>query len=382
LHNDLPLDDKNLNINFTIMQKNYLAAKIFTGDEWITNAVVTVENGLIKKISSGNDIAISDFIKIEEGFLVPAFIDLQIYGANKKLFAVYPTVDALQDLCDYCKQGGAVLFQPTVATNTLDVFHRCIDAVRQYWKEERQGLIGLHLEGPWLNPEKRGAHPKELIHSPTLKEVRELLEYGKDVITMITIAPEVCGKDVIEIIQSYGIVISAGHSNANYNEAIEALDNGIPTITHLYNAMSALQHRAPGLVGAAFTHSTAMASIIPDGHHVDYAAIKIAAQQMKERLFVITDAVTETNEGVYHHHFENDKYTSNGILSGSSLTVHKAFVNLVKEVNVSIEQAINMCSLYPARLMGLDKYGKIAPGYAAQFLLLDDDLNLKEVING
>jgi N-acetylglucosamine-6-phosphate deacetylase len=365
------------------MLQKFSASKFFTGDGWITDAVIIVENGIIKNILPKEEQHFIDLIHFNDAFLIPAFIDLQIYGANKKLFAVYPTVDALTDLYNYCRNGGAVLFQPTLATNTLEVFYKGINAVKQYWKEGGKGLIGLHLEGPWLNPEKRGAHPKELMHAPSEKEVKELLEYGKGVISMITIAPEVCTKEVIDLIKSYGIIISAGHSNASYEQAIKALDNGITAITHLYNAMSPLQHRAPGLVGAAFTHLSAMASFIPDGHHVDYPALKIALKQMKERLFVITDAVTETNQGLYHHHFEGDKYSSHGILSGSALTMHKAFLNLVQKLNISIEDAINLCSLHPARVMGLDKKnGKIAPGYTAQFLVLDDQLNLKEVISG
>ena len=364
------------------MQKNYLADKVFTGDEWITGAVVVTENGTIKELVQRTKTnSASGLVDLQGSILIPAFIDLQIYGANKKLFAVHPTVDALADLYNYCKDGGAVLFQPTLATNTMEVFFRGIDTIRKYWGEGGKGVIGLHLEGPWLNPEKKGAHPKKLIHSPTLDEVKELLEYGRGVITMITIAPEVCSKEVIHLIQSYGVIISAGHSNANYLQAMAALDEGISAITHLYNAMSALQHREPGLVGAAFTHSSAMASIIPDGHHVNYAAIKIAVQVMQQRLFVITDAVTETTEGSYHHHLENDKYTAHGILSGSSLTMHRAFLNLINHVMVSPELAIKMCSLYPAQVMGLaGKYGKIAPGYAAQFLVLDHKLNLKEVV--
>ena len=364
------------------MQKNYLADKIFTGEKWLSDVLIVTENGIIKEVvqkEEGN--SVSGLFSFQGSILIPPFIDLQIYGANKKLFAVYPNVEALDDLYQYCKDGGAVLFQPTLATNTKEVFFRGIDAVRQYWKEGRSGVIGLHLEGPWLNPEKKGAHPKELIHSPTLEEVKELLEYGRGVITMITIAPEVCSKEIFDLIRSYGIVISAGHSNTNYQQAMKALDSGVFAITHLYNAMSALQHREPGLVGAAFTHSSVMASIIPDGYHVDYAAVKIAVRSMQQRLFVITDAVTETKEGSYHHHLENDKYTAHGILSGSSLTMHKAFLNLINHVQVAPELAIKMCSLHPAQVMGLaHKYGKIAPGYAAQFLVLDHKLNLKEVI--
>src|SRR5215203_2008834 len=136
------------------MQKIYLADKIFTGEEWLANVLVVTENGIVKEVVERKQTnSVSDLIDFQGSTLIPAFIDLQIYGANKKLLAVYPTVDALQDLYEYCKNGGAALFQPTLATNTIDVFYRGIDAVRQYWKQDGKGVIGLHLEGPWLNEE-------------------------------------------------------------------------------------------------------------------------------------------------------------------------------------------------------------------------------------
>jgi len=363
------------------MQITYEAGQIFTGSKWITEkTVIATDNGIITAIEKAHHELSADVVKLD-GLLIPAFIDLQIYGANKKLFAVYPTIEALQDLYTYCAEGGAPLFQPTVATNKIEVFYACIDAVRAYWSQNGKGVIGLHLEGPWINEEKRGAHIKEWIHEPRIEEVKDLLEYGKGVISMITLAPEVCTVAIIKLIQSYGVVISAGHSNVAYEHAMQSLDGGIPVITHLYNAMSPLQHRAPGLVGAAFRHPTVKASIIPDGYHVDYAAVAIAVEIMKERLFVITDAVTETDIGRYQHKREGEKYEAGGILSGSALTMFKAFLNLVREVKVPLGQAVNMCSLYPARVLGLDKkYGEIAPGYAAQFLVLDKDLNLLDIV--
>jgi N-acetylglucosamine-6-phosphate deacetylase len=365
------------------MQKVFLPERVFTGDQWLTDHAIVIENGLITEVRPFSEINSSNNSTHLKGFAAPAFIDLQIYGAAQKLFAVHPSTEALQLLNDYCRNGGAVLFQPTVATNALPVFYRCIDAVKEYWREGGEGCIGLHLEGPWINKLKKGAHPEEFIHSPSLQEVKDLLAYGKGVITMITLAPEVCSEEIIELIRENNIAISAGHSNATYNEAMQALDKGIPTITHLYNAMSPLQHREPGLVGAAFRHATAKASIIPDGHHVDFAAIGIAKEMMKDRLYVITDAVTETFEGVYRHKPDGDKYVSNGILSGSALTMHKAFMNLVKNVGIPVEEAIRMCSLYPAQVMQIEtKYGKIAPGYTAQFLVLDQEYDLLKTING
>lgn len=361
-----------------MQQTAYLPEKIFTGEQWLTNHAVVVSNNKIEKVTSldGLDASVNR-VELHGSFLVPAFIDLQIYGANKKLFSIYPAVDALTDLYEYCKSGGAAMFQPTVATNTMDVFYRCIDAVRQYREQGGRGIIGLHLEGPWINAEKRGAHKPEWIHEPAIKEVEDLLEYGKGVISMITLAPEKCSHEVIRLIQSYNIIISAGHSNATFQQAMKAFENGITAVTHLYNAMSPLQHRATGMVGATMLHSYVRASIIPDGYHVDYAAVIIAKQIMKDRLFAITDAVTETTEGVYPHQLAGNKYESNGILSGSALNMHKAFVNLVRYANIPVEEALRMCSLYPAQVMKIDdQYGKIGPGYAAQFVQLDKSLNI------
>lgn len=308
--------------------------------------------------------------------IAPAFIDLQIYGAYGKLLAVYPEADALYKLNEYCNKGGAAYCLPTVATNTEEVFYRSIDAVRDYHKKGGKGILGLHFEGPWINPLKRGAHVESLIHSPSLKEVEELLNYGDGVIKMITLAPEVCSREVIELICTYDIVISAGHSNASYEQALEGFQYGITAVTHLFNAMSPLHHREPGLVGAVLDHSSVMASIIPDGHHVDYAAIRIAKEVMKERLYIITDAVTDTAEGYYKHEMAGDKYEAAGILSGSALDMRKAVKNLVNHAGIELGEAIRMCSLYPAKLMQIEnETGMIARGHSAHLAVLSKDLD-------
>ena len=357
--------------------------QVFTGTQWITNHAVVVADGTVQAVVPAEEVA-KDCRRIDLSghTLAPAFIDIQIYGAHKKLLAVFPEADTLKRTYDYCKSGGATLYLPTVATNTREVMHRCIDAVRAYWSEGGEGVWGLHLEGPWINEAKRGAHIKELIHAPTVHEVKELLHYGKGVIRMITLAPEVCPPEVIALIQSEGIVISAGHSNATFHQATHAFNAGIPTITHLFNAMSPLQHREPGLVGAAFLHPSVKASIIVDGHHVSFEAVRIAKQQMKERLFIITDAVTETSEGYYQHYRAGDKYESAGTLSGSSLTMHQSYRNLVDKVGIEEGEALRMCSLYPAQVLGCaDKRGKIAPGYTAQFVVLSKEGQLADTLS-
>lgn len=361
------------------MQKTLRAEKLFTGTEWLYNKEIVVEDGIVQSIRSSTE---HPFVNEgSEQFLAPAFVDFQVYGAAEKLFAVHPTAETLQAMNEVFSAEGTALFQPTLATNTIEVFKKGIDAVRTYWQSGGKGVAGLHLEGPWIHPAKRGAHIESLIHSPTVAEAEELLAYGKDVIKTITIAPEVCNDEVLQLLLSSGVVLSAGHSNATFTQAINSFEKGIPVATHLYNAMSPLHHREPGLVGAVLQHHSAMASIIPDGHHVDFEAIAIAKKLMGERLFAITDAVTETTEGAYRHHRVGDKYECNGTLSGSAISMHQAFINLVEKAGIEVEEALRMCSLYPARLLGMGHlYGRIASGTVAQFVVVDKQLRLVESI--
>jgi N-acetylglucosamine-6-phosphate deacetylase len=358
------------------------ADKIFTGTEWLKDHTIVSKDGKIERIIPNKEAERKGEVRHFAGCsIVPAFIDVQVYGAGGKLLAVYPEPETLTVMYRQFLSEGTCLCLPALATNTIDLFKKAIDAVRLYWKDGGKGVYGLHLEGPWLNESKRGAHVKELIHVPAIDEVSDLLEYGKGVIKMITIAPEVCSKEVINLIRSHNIILSGGHSNATYDEAMSAFNDGVSTITHLYNAMSPLQHRAPGFVGAAFNHPTVRSSIIPDGYHVDYAAIRIAKNAMGGRLFAITDAVTETSEGHYQHQLAGDKYECNGVLSGSSLSMYRAFRNLVEHVGVEVEEALRMCSLYPAQALRADEqYGKIVPQANAEFLVLDQQLSLVEVI--
>ncbi len=357
----------------------YTAAKIFTGNEWLNNHSVIINDGRIEDvISTANVPAGMEQVNYEQHYIVPAFIDNQIYGAAGMLLAVYPTAEALHKLYDYCVAGGSHHFLPTVATNEYPVFYSCIDAIKAYWNKGGKGVLGLHIEGPWINEAKRGAHIQHLIHAPTIEEARELLEYGKDVIKMITLAPEVCNTELIDLVESYGVIVAAGHTDASFAEATNAFNNGIGTVTHLYNAMSPLQHRQPGVVGAVFQHPTVMASIIPDGYHVNFEAIAIAKKIMGNRLYMITDAVTHTNKGPYPHQMEGDKYVSNGILSGSALTILKGVKNCVEQVGIELGEALRMASLYPAKVMLLQhELGCIAKGYRGEMLVLSNALEIQ-----
>ncbi|RDC57109.1 N-acetylglucosamine-6-phosphate deacetylase [Pedobacter chinensis] len=312
---------------------------------------------------------------------VPGFIDLQIYGAGGKLFSAEPTLESLTIIEDDLLKKGTTAFLACMATNTPEVFNSCIATAKEY-RSAARNFKGLHLEGPFLNPKRLGAHIPEFVRKATLNEIKELLDFGDGVIKMMTIAPECQDDEVIQYLLDNGVVVSLGHSNATFEEATDAYNKGIQTTTHLFNAMSPVHHREPGIPTAVFSHDKARASIIADGQHVDYEVVKFAKKLLKERLFLITDAVTECSTGPYQHVKNGDKYVMpNGTLSGSSLTMLQAVQNCVSRCGIELNEAINMGTKYPADLIGIDQLtATIAPGNEANLLILDDSLNLKEVI--
>lgn len=358
------------------MTLRYSTRALFTGSEWKNNVVIEIENGVIVSIEP-NGFDASNAIP----YIIPSLIDLQLYGAEGKLLSEFPEKETIEKIYQYCLDGGVAFFQPTIASQSKSVIYRSIDAVNAYKSNGGKGCIGLHIEGPWINLTKKGAHDEAVIHAPTIEEVTEVLTYGKGAISMITLAPEICTPKIIEAIQAAGVIVSAGHTNANYEIATQFFNNGIKTATHLYNAMSGLQHRAPGVVGALFNHPSAMSSIVADGYHVDFAAIQIAKKIMGERLFCITDAVTTSSTGLYQHQLVGDKYESAGTLSGSALTQLKSIHNLVQQAGISIDEAIKMCSLYPARLMQNENVsGTIEINKNANLLLLSAELALVNIV--
>src|SRR4030095_5643008 len=182
-----------------------------------------------------------------------ALSDLPIYGGNAFLFSANPSIEAIEATYKYCLQGGASKFLLTAATNSSKVFSKAITIAMQYLREGGKGMPGLHLEGPWINPEKRGAHILEYIHQTTMDEAKNLIDEAAGVVKMIPLAPEMVDEEIIDYIQSNGIVVSAGHTNATYKQAMKGLEK-INIATHLFNAMSQFQSREPGLVGAIYYH--------------------------------------------------------------------------------------------------------------------------------
>ena len=365
------------------MATAFIAREIFTGQDIQTGKAVLVKEGKVIDIVAAADIPADYRQRPLPGYmLAPAFVDLQIYGGNGQLFSAELTTESLDAVYEYCLQGGCTQFLITMATNSIEKFLRGMEVAKDYRAGGGRGLLGIHLEGPYINPAKKGAHMEKFIKKPQVEEIRLLLEKGKGVLRMMTLAPEQCDRECIELLLRHKIVVSAGHSNAAYEEAIDGFYQGIGAATHLFNAMSPLQGRQPGMVGAIYDNNDVRSSIVCDGVHVDYASVRISKKILQDRLFFITDAVAEVSYGDYVHVFKGDRYTlPDGTLSGSALTMLQAVRNGVEKAGIPLPEALRMASLYPATVMGLEKkWGCIRPGAQADFVLLDEQLNLLQVI--
>jgi N-acetylglucosamine-6-phosphate deacetylase len=320
-------------------------------------------------------------IDLQGNYLAPGLIDLQIYGAGSPLFfGGDPSPEALAQMEHQLLQEGCMGFLATIATNTDEIVEQGIEAALQYWDKRMGNFLGLHLEGPYLNPKRCGAHPQALIKKGTLTQVKNWVEKANGLIKMITLAPELQDADVLDYLDNQGIILSSGHSNATYAEGKAFLNKPIQAVTHLYNAMPPMHHREPGYIPAIFEERP-YTSIVADGIHVDYTMIRLAKRELGDKLFLITDAVSESNKGTYQHQFKVDRYVMpDGTLSGSCLTMLKAVQNCVEHIGIELAEAVNMASLYPAQLIGATNNGKIAKGFNANMIVFDQAFNIKGVV--
>ncbi|EFK58431.1 N-acetylglucosamine-6-phosphate deacetylase [Sphingobacterium spiritivorum] len=354
--------------------------RIFTGTEILSDRIIVLENDKVSSIIPSDQLPAGAKVIDANGGLVSAgLIDLQIYGAGDQLFSAELTSDSLAKIEDTLLKQGCTSYLLCLATNTIGVFKTAIAVVNKYVPRV---ALGLHLEGPFLNAKKRGAHPEELIIKATAEEITHLLnDDHKALVKMMTVAPELLDADCLSLLLERGILLSAGHSNATFEEATAGFDSGIQTATHLFNAMSAFHHRETGLPGAVFNHQRACASIILDGIHVNYEAAKVAKRQMGERLFMITDAVARCDKGIYKHILNVDHYVlPDGTLSGSALTMLQAVKNAVLQVDIPLEEALRMATLYPANLIGRTDLGRIEAGATANIIVFDDAFGLQQVV--
>lgn len=362
------------------------AEKVYTGSEILLNQLISVENGTISAIEASSSVpGARNVSNISAGLF-----DIHINGGERFHFTEKADEETIDDIYKASVAQGTAYVFPTLITSSLENILKGIEATRKYMRNNpRAGVIGMHLEGPFLNPVKRGAHLPEYVRKPTDTELEAIISHGKDVIKLITIAPEMFTTEQIDMLLASGITVSAGHSNATYQEAQSAFNQGVHLVTHLYNAMSAFGHRQPGLVGATFDNASVYAPIIVDGVHCDYAAARIAYQNKRNKLFLISDAlfvgekVTEFKWGEFDAYLRDGQYTnSEGNLAGATISLGDAVRNAVREMGISVQEAIEMATIRPAEAVGMaDKIGQLAVGYPAVFTSFDDTLTKFEVIH-
>lgn len=348
--------------------------KLITNGTISEGKVVLVENGFVSDIINQSEFyADKNSINLNGAYLAPGLIDLQIYGCGNSLFGGKPTVAALHEMENVLLQQGTTGFLATIATNTTEIVLQGLESAKTYRKNSMGNFLGLHLEGPFLNPKRKGAHPENLIRKADLQELKYWFDLAEGEIKMMTIAPELQDDEVLDFLDQQNIILSAGHSNASFTEANRFLKSPVKAVTHLYNAMPQMHHREPGFIPAIFEQKP-FTSIVPDGIHVDYPMIRLAKRELGDKLFIITDAVTESNEGIYQHKLNKDHYIMpDGTLSGSALTMLKGVQNLVQFADITLAEAINMASLYPAQLLKDEQKGQIEKGCRADFIVFNAD---------
>lgn len=363
-------------------------AKFFTGTTYIQNQFLVFEEdkilGFYDDLDSFSEIKVLDF---KNKYCVPGFIDLQINGGAGIYFAQDFSQSAIQSIADIYRKYGTTSFLPTQVSTKLDKIYQGIESVKVAMKDPLSGVLGIHIEGPYLNPVKRGAHLSKYLRKPDMAELEKLIEAGRDTIGLLTIAPELFTDEQLALLRESGIRLSAGHSNATYEQAKDFYKKGITKVTHLFNAMSSFQSREPGLVGAFFDTPELYGAIIADGKHVDYTSLRIAHRLKKGKLFFVTDSVFVDFQGTrfefdgFNIRLENGAFINDeNNLAGAAITMQDAIYNSIKYAEIPEEDAFKMATSIPAEYLGMsDKIGNLKAGAFADFVILDQDYQVEEV---
>ncbi|WP_436876134.1 N-acetylglucosamine-6-phosphate deacetylase [Siccibacter turicensis] len=369
--------------------------RIYTGHDVLDDHAIVVANGLIERICLLADLPAGiEQRNLGGAIIAPGFIDVQLNGCGGVQFndtAEAVSVETLEIMQKANEKSGCTSYLPTLITTSDDLMKQGVAVMRDYLSNHPHQALGLHLEGPWLNIVKKGTHNPSFVRKPDAALVDYLCQ-NADVITKITLAPEMVAPETIRQLTDAGIVVSAGHSNATFAEAKTGFRAGIRFATHLFNAMPYISGREPGLVGAIFDEPDLYCGIIVDGLHVDYANVRNAKRIKGDKLCLVTDATAPAGANIEEFIFAGKTIyyrnglcvDENGTLSGSALTMIEGVRNLVQHVNVSLDEALRMASLYPARAMGVDKHlGTIEPGKVANLTAFTHDYKIiKTIVNG
>lgn len=364
-------------------------ARVLTESGFRDGHAVLVEDGRIVAIDAdallhGNGLPVHD---LHGDWLVPGFIDVQVNGGGGVLFNNTPTVDGIDAIGRAHRRFGTTAFLPTLISDDVAVMQRAIAATHDAIARGVDGVVGIHLEGPYLASARKGTHDAGKFRVPDAAELALATSLDNGV-TLLTLAPEQVPPDAIRNLVARGAIVAAGHTAASYEQTRAGLDAGIRGFTHLYNAMTPLQGREPGVVGAALEDADSWVGVIVDGVHVHPASLRVAlAAKPCGKVLLVTDAMPMVGAARDDFELYGETITAidgvvrnaAGSLAGSALDMASAVRNSVRLLGVPLEEAVRMASLYPARFIGLDhERGAIAPGLRADLVALDAQLRVRQ----
>lgn len=367
-------------------------ARIFDGDDWHDNAALVVRDGLVEAVVAAGAIP-PGVARIETGggMLAPGFVDLQVNGGGGVMLNDHPDVASIETICRAHASFGTAALLPTLITDTSEITAAAVAAGSEAAQRKVPGFLGLHLEGPHLSIARKGAHDPALIRPMLDSDQAMLIAARKNLpVLLTTVAPESVEPGQVLALSKASIVVSIGHSDTGYATARAFAEAGATVVTHLFNAMSQIGNREPGLAGAAIDTGTFYAGIIADGIHVDPATMAIAlrAKQGPGKILLVTDAMATigtdmtsfTLNGRTIHRKEGRLTLADGTLAGADLDMISAVRFMHRVVGLDLDEALRMASLYPAQAIGQShRLGRFAKGTAANIVSLSDDLDIKSV---
>jgi N-acetylglucosamine-6-phosphate deacetylase len=362
--------------------------RVLAQDGFRDDVAVLIEGRDIAAVVAADDprvAAAAQRIDLHGGTLLPGFIDIQVNGGGGVLFNNDTSPEGLAAIARGHRRFGTTGLLPTLISDTADKMAAAIQAAREAIAQGVPGILGIHLEGPYLNPARKGTHDEKVFRAPDAHEIEvdTSLDNG---ITLITLAPERVSEDDIRELVARGAIVFAGHTAASYEQARAGIAAGITGFTHLYNAMSPLTGREPNVVGAALEDRDTWCGLIVDGVHVHPASLRVAlAAKPRGKLLLVTDAMPMVGSDSPSFDLYGETITeidgvvrnATGTLAGSALDMATAVRNTVELLGVPLDEAARMASTYPAQCIGLgDRLGVIAPGYQADLVLLDAQLQV------
>jgi N-acetylglucosamine-6-phosphate deacetylase len=367
------------------MRKVFFGARLFDGERMVDDVALVIEDGAIVALTPvaqrPRDGIAHD---LGGGVLAPGLIDWQVNGGGGVLFNADPTVATVAAIVAAHRSDGATSLLPTIITDSPQKLAAALKAAAEAQKVV-PGALGIHVEGPFIDVRRKGAHPAAFIRTMLASDADQLIA-AKAGVMVVTLAPAAVANDLIARLSQSGIVVSIGHAEASAEEAQGAFKAGARAVTHLYNAMSQLGHRQPGLVGAALADPSVFCGFIADGHHVHEAAARAAFNAKGlDRLTLISDAMPPAAGGPKTFYLEGRRVTQvgarltldDGTLAGAAITLMDAVRYVTRMLGINLADALRMATLTPARLLRVeDRIGRLRPGLRADLVHILDDLSV------